>query len=100
MSPFAGKRRCVGGTRIGSVPVPTAPTGAVTGPGYAHCVASRSMALTFDRDAVSHGEVLDRQVELLRAAHRDGDPAAAAVLRGTGSRGSAEEVLGTELTLQ
>jgi hypothetical protein len=55
----------------------------------------------FDGQAVSLGEVLDRQVELLRQAYRDGDPVAAAVLRGTGCvRGTGEELAGPELTLE
>lgn len=47
--------------------------------------------------------MLDRRVELLRALHRDGDPVAAAVLRGTGGQGAdvvtAGGVPGSELPL-
>lgn len=60
-------------------------------------MADRSLVLTFDRAAVSHGELLDRQVEALRSAHREGRQAAAAVLRGTGTRGSDEELFGSAL---
>jgi hypothetical protein len=53
----------------------------------------------FDGEAVPLGDVLDRQVELLRQAHQCRDPVAAAVLRGTGSvPGTDEELLGSELT--
>ncbi len=55
--------------------------------------------LAFDRDAVPLGEVLDRQVGLLRAIAGRGDPLAAQVLRGTGTGGSAGELSGSELTL-
>jgi hypothetical protein len=55
--------------------------------------------LAFDRVAVPLGEMLDRQVELLRAAHRHGDPVAGEVLRGTGSKGTVEVLLRPELTL-
>jgi hypothetical protein len=56
--------------------------------------------LAFDREAVPLGEVLDRRVEVLRALHREGDPVAAAVLRGTDGQGSAGEAPGSELTLE
>lgn len=62
-------------------------------------MASHSLVLAFDRDAVPHGELLDRQVEQLRAIHGRGDRIAAEVLRGTGSPGTVEEVLGSALTL-
>jgi hypothetical protein len=39
----------------------------------------------FDGAAVPLGEVLDRQVELLREAHHAGQPVAAGLLRGTGT---------------
>jgi hypothetical protein len=53
----------------------------------------------FDGDAVLLGDVLDRQVELLRQAHQCRDPVAAEVLRGTGSvQGTDEELLRSELT--
>lgn len=63
-------------------------------------MADRSMVLDFDRPTVSHGELLDLQVEALREAHRGGRQVAAAVLRGTGTKGSDEEVLGSPLTLR
>jgi ankyrin repeat protein len=51
-----------------------------------------------DGEMATIGEVLERQVELLRDAHRGGDPVAAEVLRawGTETR-SADEVLAAEL---
>jgi hypothetical protein len=49
----------------------------------------------FDGAAVPLGEVLDRQVELLRDAHRAGQPVAAELLRGTGTAPP-----GPELTLE
>lgn len=54
--------------------------------------------LTHDRAVVPLGEVLDRQVALLRESHRAGDPVAAQLLRGTGSEGTEEELLGRALT--
>ena len=54
--------------------------------------------LAYDREAVPLGEVLDRQVALLREAHRTGDPVAAELLRGTGTKGTDEELLGSALT--
>lgn len=54
--------------------------------------------LAYDREAVPLGEVLDRQVEQLRAAHRAGDPVVAELLRGTGTKGTDEELLGSALT--
>lgn len=54
--------------------------------------------LAYDREALPLGEVLDRQVAVLREALRAGDPVAAHVLRGTGTRGTDEEVLGRALT--
>ena len=54
-------------------------------PGYARGVASHHpLVPAFDRVAVPLGEVLDRQVELLREAQVAGDPVAAEVWRGTG----------------
>ena len=50
--------------------------------------------LAYDREAVPLGEVLDRQVALLREAHRAGDPVAAKLLRGTGTKGTDEELSG------
>ncbi|HXC86103.1 MAG TPA: hypothetical protein VNV62_30075 [Trebonia sp.] len=50
-------------------------------------MADRSLVLDFDSATISLGELLDRQVEALRAAHRGGRAAAAAVLRATGTRG-------------
>jgi hypothetical protein len=58
--------------------------------------------LTFDRDAVPLGEVLDLQVGALRAAHDAGDPVATELLRGVGQdaeTGETPETAG-ELTLQ
>ena len=47
------------------------------------------------------GEVLDRQVELLREAHRGRDRVAAEVLRGTGcAQGTGEDQPGSELGLE
>jgi hypothetical protein len=64
-------------------------------------VASHSLVPDFTGVAVPMGEVLDRQVELLRAAHGNGDPVAAEVLRGTGTvAGADDELLGAELTLE
>jgi hypothetical protein len=63
-------------------------------------MADRSLVLDFDSATISLGELLDRQVEALRAAHRGGRAAAAAVLRATGTRGSDEEMLGAPLTLE
>lgn len=54
--------------------------------------------LAYDREAVPLGEVLDRQVALLREAHRAGDPVAAQLLRATGAKGSDEELPGSALT--
>lgn len=54
--------------------------------------------LAYDREAVPLGEVLDRQVALLREAHRAGDPVAAHLLRGTGAKGTDEELFGSALT--
>ena len=51
--------------------------------------------LTFDRDAVPLGEVLDGQVESLRAARDARDPGAAELLRAVGGEGAE-----TELTTQ
>jgi hypothetical protein len=51
--------------------------------------------LTFDRDAVPLGEVLDRQVESLRAARDASDAGAAELLRAVGGEGAE-----TELTTQ
>jgi len=56
--------------------------------------------LAYDRKTVPHGEALDRQVSVLREAHRGGDPVSAQVLRGTGSKGTDEELLGGALTVQ
>jgi len=54
--------------------------------------------LVYDRDVVPLGEVLDRQVAQLREAHRAGDPLSAELLRGTGTKGTDEELLGGALT--
>jgi hypothetical protein len=64
-------------------------------------VASRSLVLAYDRDAMTLGELLDRRVELLRAAHRAGDPVAAELIRGADeAHGTDEELLDAELTVQ
>ena len=55
--------------------------------------------LGYDRETALLGEVLDRQVAVLREAHRAGDPVAAEVLRGTGAEGSEEELLARALTV-
>jgi len=54
---------------------------------------SRSLVLTFDRDAVPLGEVLDRQVESLRAARDAGDPDAAELVRAVGEGTDMEPTL-------
>lgn len=54
--------------------------------------------LAYDREAVPLGEVLDRQVALLREAHRTGDPVVATVLPGTRGHGTDQDVLDRELT--
>ena len=59
---------------------------------------SHPFVLAYDRAAVPLGEVLDRQVTLLLQAHHAGDPVAAELLRGTGTKGTDEEVLGRALT--
>jgi hypothetical protein len=51
-------------------------------------VVSRPFVLAYDRETVPLGEVLDRQVAVLREAHRSRDPVVAQVLRGTGSKGT------------
>ena len=61
-------------------------------------MVSHPFVLTHDREAVPLGEVLGRQVELLREAHRAGDPVAAELLRGTGVKGTDEELLASALT--
>jgi hypothetical protein len=81
--------------------VPAAPAGARLPSGYPQEVAGRPPVPVFDGEAVLLGDVLDRQVELLRQAHQCRDPVAAEVLRGTGSmRGTDEELLGSELAPQ
>jgi hypothetical protein len=65
-------------------------------PGYARGVPGHHpLVPAFDDAAVPLGEVLDRQVELLREAHHAGQPVAAELLRGTGTVPS-----GPELTLE
>src|SRR5215469_9033653 len=62
--------------------------------GYARGMPpSRSLVLTFDRDAVPLGEVLDRQVESLRAARDAGDPDAAELVRAVGEGTDMEPTL-------
>jgi hypothetical protein len=64
-------------------------------------VASHPLVPQFTGVAVPMGAVLDRQVELLREAHGNGDPVAVEVLRGTGTvAGTDQELLGAELTLE
>jgi hypothetical protein len=68
----------------------------VRGPGYARGVSGHHpLVPAFDGAAVPLGEVVDRQVELLREAHHTGQPVAAEVLRGTGTVPA-----GPELTLE
>ena len=62
-------------------------------------MVSRAFVLGYDREAVLLGEVLDRQVAVLREAHRAGDRVAAEVLRGTGAEGTEEELLARALTV-
>jgi hypothetical protein len=62
-------------------------------------MVSHPFVLGYDREAALLGEVLDRQVAVLREAHRAGDPVAAEVLRGTGAEGTEEELLARALTL-
>ena len=61
-------------------------------------MVSHPFVLTYDRDAVPLGEVLDRQVALLREAHRAGDPVVATVLPGTRGQGTEQDVLDQPLT--
>jgi ankyrin repeat protein len=59
---------------------------------------SHPFVLAYDREAVPLGEVLDRQVALLREAHRAGDPVVATVLPGTRGQGTDQDVLDQPLT--
>jgi hypothetical protein len=69
--------------------------------GYCQMVAGGPLVPLFDREAVSLGEVLARQVELLHEAHRRQDRVAAQVLRGTGAaRGPDEELFGSQLSAE
>jgi hypothetical protein len=61
-------------------------------------VVSHPFVLAYGREAVPLGEVLDRQVTALREAHRIGGPVAAQLLRGTGTKGTDDELLGSALT--
>jgi hypothetical protein len=61
-------------------------------------MVSHPFVLAYDREAVPLGEVLDRQVALLREAHRTGDPVVATVLPGTRGQGTDQDVLDQELT--
>ena len=61
-------------------------------------MVSHPFVLPYDREAVPLGEVLDRQVALLREAHRTGDPVVATVLPGTRGQGTDQDVLDQELT--
>jgi ankyrin repeat protein len=61
-------------------------------------VVSHPFVLVYDREAVPLGEVLDWQVTALREAHRGGGPVAAQLLRGTGTKGTDDELLGSALT--
>ena len=54
--------------------------------------------LAYDREELPLGEVLDRQVTVLREAHHAGDSVAARVLSGTGTKGTDEELLRSALT--
>jgi ankyrin repeat protein len=68
---------------------------------FLRSVTGHPFAPVFDGETVALGEVLDRHVEFLREAHRRQDRLAAQVLRGTGcARGTDEELLGSELTLE
>jgi len=63
-----------------------APPGGPSRPGYARGMPGHHpLVPAFDGAAVPLGEVLDRQVELLREAHHAGQPVAAKLLRGTGT---------------
>jgi hypothetical protein len=53
---------------------------------------SHPFVFAYDREALPLGEVLDRQVAVLHEAHRAGDPVAARLLRGSGTKGPGEEV--------
>ena len=61
-------------------------------------MVSHPFVLTYDRDAVRLGEVLDRQVAQLREAHRTGDFVVATVLPGTRGQGTEQDVLDQPLT--
>jgi hypothetical protein len=61
-------------------------------------MVSHPFVLTYDRDAVPLGEVLDRQVAQLREAHRTGDLVVATVLPGTRGQGTEQDVLNQPLT--
>jgi hypothetical protein len=63
-------------------------------------VQSYPLVPAFAGPAVTVGDVLDRQVELLREAHRGGESAAAEVLRGTEAVTAATEFAGSELPLE
>jgi hypothetical protein len=61
-------------------------------------MTDRPLVPSFGGKTATVGDVLDRQVELLRDAHRNGDPLAAEVLRAWGTlSGGAEEILAAEL---
>jgi hypothetical protein len=47
-----------------------------------------TFVLAYDREAVPLGAVLDRQVAVLREAHRAGDLVAAQLVRATGAKGT------------
>jgi hypothetical protein len=64
-------------------------------------VVARPLVPTFESSVVSIRDWLERQVELLIEAHRDGEPVAATMLRGTGElQGSDEELLGASLEVE
>jgi hypothetical protein len=63
-------------------------------------MAGHPLVPAFGAASASLGDLLNRQVELLREAQRDGDPVAAEVLRGTEIVRGDEELPGPELTLE
>jgi hypothetical protein len=61
-------------------------------------VEGRPFVLAYDSETVPLGEILDRQVAVLREAHRTRDPVVATVLPGTRGQGTDQDVLDQELT--
>lgn len=62
-------------------------------------MVSHAFVLGYSREAALLGDVLDRQVAVLREAHRAGDLVAAKLLSGTGAQGTEEELLARPLTV-